>query len=359
MTAKELHNAFPAVPESFHARIVGTLEQLPHYADMTNHKEDLNMQRTKSIRGWKTLRTAAVAAAAAIALTVGVGAATGLNGNVFTLLFGGGDNSEVELHKLGHTFAPEVSNMVNHSDNLDIEILGVAGDTQNIHVIAKLVPKNGYEPNVNDYLLTMRGFTPLTGRDNLGVSSGGAGALQILDTDETGITVSVQLNYTRMGLDGTYGGLEAGHIHMYLINFNWDEKGGSNLEDVATFDVLVDYDFSVSRSVDVNENVEIGGMPYMLRTIELTPISLRYTTDYLVESPSMRFTGNFNASITFNCGKVTEIDETAISGGGGFSGLGGDEGDDNGVMVFNMSFDVPFDVNEVYSVTIDGNTFVL
>jgi hypothetical protein len=350
---KEMRNVFPDVPESFHSRLVGTLEGLQsERAVSTENKEGFIMKSTKS-RGFRAMRMAAAAIAATVALTIGVGAATGWNyGNVFGLLFGSGNDVEAELHGMGNRLMPEVTNMANSSENLDLEILGIAGDDRNIHVIAKLTPKNGYVPNLDHYMLSMRGFTPLVGELEPGVSMGfGVGELQLLSEDESGMIISVQLSYTSSNIfdNNQVNGLEEGYLHMAFVYWEhcFDSGFIGDQETHMTFDLLVDYDFSISRKVEVNESVTLYGSTALLKAIEITPISVRYS--YIVNDINLRRHTFEPVTITFKNGDTLSSCEHSMASG---------HGTDN-FMTDNVPFTTPFDVNEVYSVTIGDNTFVI
>jgi hypothetical protein len=343
----EFKNVFPEIPVGFHANVIDTLNTISTQENKAKQEEGVTMKRVTKL---KPLKLAAAGLAAALALTVGVGAANGWNyGNIFGMLFGD-TGGAVEMFNLGHVTHPEVTNMENFSDKLDLEVLGIAGDDQNLFVIIKLTPKKGYTPSIEDYFLTMTGYTPeepnpLSGR------SWSNGVMSLLHQDEDGIIASVAINYAsfEVSAEGSeIGGLGKGIAHMSFGSMS--EKVA--FEPLITFDVSVDYNFTAVRRVELNQN----GSETPLQSIELTPISLRYTTRYNSDSGSRRAGHRFGttASITLNNGDVIEFDESMSAGG-----FASTDSDGNSVMVNHYSFAVPFDVSEVYSVTIDGNEFVL
>ncbi|MCL2755298.1 MAG: hypothetical protein FWD35_06260 [Oscillospiraceae bacterium] len=349
---KRLHNVFPEPPEAFSQRVASTLEVL----EQTNIKEVtvmMNQKAFKKPRAFRPLKVLAVAAAAVIALTVAVGAATDWKyGNVFSGLFGGGD-----IGNLGISENPAVSKMRSTTDNIDLEVLGIAGDDQLIHMVVKLTPKNGYVIDVFNYSLHMENFNPARGRH--GVAGWGSGGLDFIEQLEDGsVIASSAISFNRIVADGSTGGWSKGTASMVLIKLDFSEKATSDT--VMTFDVLVDYNFSAIRSLDVGEVLDLGTTygseaEVFLRKIDITPISVRYTIEVNENNhdphKSRDDDGLPVVSVTLASGEVIEAGDE-LSGGGGIID---DEG--NGFMAYSRGFAVPFDVDDVVAVTINGRTF--
>jgi hypothetical protein len=355
---KRLHNVFPQPPERFSARVAQTLENIEN-SQQTEIKEVFIMKRTP----FKAMKIAAVAAAAALVLTagaIGVGAATGWNySGIFSSLFGGGD-----LGNLGVSEMPSVTNMRNNSDNLELEVLGIAGDDQMLHMVVKFIPKNGYVIDVNDefgvlhgYSLTMRNFTP-DEREFPGASSwGGGGSPQVIEQLECGsVIVSVGISFSTFSDDGISGGWVKGVAAMELYTI---EGRLDRLDSIMSFNVAVDYDFSTIRTVEVGKSVTFGDSEGFLRDIKITPISVRYTIE--LSGITGDYPGFFSGwggdgeitSVTLSSGEVIVSSDSA-SGGGGFYDENGD-----GFMTISLNFAIPFDVDDVVAVTIGGIEFAV
>jgi len=334
---KRLHNAFPQPPKFFSNSVANTLEKL--------EKKEIIMKEKQ--RKFAPLKLAAAAVAATIALTVGVGAATDWNyRGAFSTIFGGGD-----IGDLGISQMPNVSNMKSSTDKIDLEVLGIAGDDQLIHMLVKLTPKNGYEIDVFDYSLTMATFKPVKG--TLGAAGWGGGGLNLVEQlDDGSVIASTTINFSRYGEDGVFGGWTKGNASMELVKLDFSEKGNyNNYNKVMTFDVLIDYDFNALKTIEVGENVDFGYGDVFLRSIDITPINVRYTVEMKMGSiPDRRTEFSVVTSVTLASGEVLESD--GIGGGGGFYDESG-----AGFMSYGMSFEVPFDINEVVAVTINGIVF--
>jgi hypothetical protein len=341
-------------------------------------KMPTNVGKERRFMKNKTIKALAASLVAVMVLTIGVGAFNSWDyRGLFGMLFSSGEHGE--LHEIPHTIRPQVSNMINNSDNLEIDILGIAGDNQNIHIIAKLIPKNGYIPNTDHYSLIVSGFTSNVNFIPAGDCSVctdvvyfresqeqegcyctmipvipqtigfGSGGFTLLGDDDDGIIVSGKLEYYGASDgDGYLGGLESGYIHMGLQYWEvcFDTGFVGEPQVVMTFDLLVDYDFSVMRTVEINNN--------WIKHINITPISVRFT----IFGNIYAYNENVfkDIKITFKDGDTLN----SCSEGIGTTIFGGNaDNDGNTLTICIVPLSVPFDVNEVYSITVNDVEIVL
>jgi hypothetical protein len=316
-------------------------------------------------RRFIALKAAAVAAAAALILTVGVGAFTGSYTGVFGMLFGGENGGEVEMFDLGHTVRPEVTNMVSETDNLELEVLGIAGDNRMLYLVFELTAKNGYTLNTPEYFLSVSGFEPFEAAQNMsehrgwGVSSNG---FNILERGENSVIIAQVFHYGEVCLENGSGGLSQGHVSMELNARGTTEP----IINLISFDILLDYDFGAVRTLELGERYEFAKgdttVSHLVTKLEITPISVRFTIEYesMPDRDNSLFLFEMPWIITFVNGETMSFDHdrfecptSRLYGVGVFDGEGG-----SGFQEFVAAFERPFDVSQVYSVTLGENVFV-
>ncbi|MCL2633988.1 MAG: hypothetical protein FWD34_05675 [Oscillospiraceae bacterium] len=329
--------------------------------------------KKKRIWQFTPVRVLAASVAAVMVLTIGVGALNDWNfSNVFGGVFGSG-NSDFELP---HTIKPEVTNKVNPLKKVDLEVLGIAGDDRALYMVVEF---KGIT-DINDYELGLFDFTAFTaGQSRFGLAPLGTEEskqnAQREDAEFISYSVSKNiLSESNNSIIIAYGYefmnlvLEKGYMHFMLVdertmtgndnNQNYEES----LAKVMTFDVLLNYDFSAVRSFEINQITNLAHrdgeitFPVMLNSVEITPIAVRFTIN--CEELWDEYGFNHQAyDFDYSVWIKLKNDETMFSGsdsigGGGYGLFGGD-------MNYAVHFDTPYDLNDVYSVTIGDVEIVL
>jgi len=315
----------------------------------------------------KAVRIFAASIALVIVLTFSAAALNDWNfSNVFGELFKSGDNIEFELP---HTIKPEINNIVNPLKNIDLEVLGIAGDDKALYIVVEF---KGNIDNIKDYEFSVYDFTPfgaeksLFGFAPLGTEESKKNA-QSDDAEFMNYSMNTLiLSETKNNVIMAFGfefisnfTLEKGYLHFTFYDRNAANDNESYEESMARcmfFDVLIDYEFWAKKIFEVNKitnmPAHIGDgsewdygfnqgpiFPIFLKSVEITPIAVRFTTN----SNGNYFVTN-SVLIKFKNGDTlfSGIDSLGISGGG-------EVGKD---ITHRVHFNTPYDLNDIYSVTV-------
>ena len=240
--------------------------------------------------------------------------------------------------------------MVNTFDNLDINVLGIAGDDRAFYMIVEFEKKNGYELKFSKNSLIFTGFA--TENEIISPYHGcNTSYWKISETDNKEIWVqAVEFNRFIMSKGWASFGYGA---HGYEVNDSPFELIG---EEKITFDVLIDYDFTAKRVFEVDEisNIPLhngGFAPMFIKEVEITPIGVRYD---VMELETYIDSAN-SVQIKFNNSDVIDAIVNNFVWGGRIES----DGNVEATTYVGVYFDEPYDLDEVYSVTIGDLEIVL
>jgi hypothetical protein len=302
------------------------------------------------------MKVLAASLAAALALTISAGALNDWDyASLFGMLFS--NSSDEELHELAHTIRPEVQNMVNPLDNIAVDVLGVTGDAQTLHMIIEVRLNNRYRLKVEDYHLGLQAFTREGENERFSDFVIMQTGLQVLSQNRNRMILSATYNF--MTQDGNVFTPGHGVAHMAFYKGKMFRMAQGDRDDVILFDVPIELDFAATRTFEVGEysNMPLWsgagthlGLAFgegetssvFLISAEITPLSVRFETrgqnlgDY-----------DFGAAvrIVFKDGSVMYSRNDTSSGSG--SRCPQDEN-----ASYTVNFRTPFSLDSVYSVTI-------
>jgi hypothetical protein len=319
----------------------------------------------KKRRSFSAMRAAAVFLAMIIVLVLGVGAFNEWNySDVFGELF---KSAETRIPKeIAHTIKPEVrtaanpiSGTVNSSE--DIEVLGVGGDSMALYLVIEI---KAYRSDLS-YSLDMYDFTPVaTGKSVVAAANGEdffinySSSMQILSETRDSVIMAIGFGFENITLN------EKGWASFLFYDIRQYSKEEDRRDDMIFFDVLLDYDFSAAKTFEVNKIANMPAcigdgsewsykfgesptIPVLLKTVEITPVVVRY----VIEEYEGNIFNNNSVRITFKNGDVMDSRNNTLHGAGGT--------DDQGYCIYYNHFDTPYDLSEVYSVTIGDIELVL
>jgi hypothetical protein len=300
--------------------------------------------KRKSVWQFTPVRVLATSLAAVMVLTLGVGA---FNGWDYSRVFNGifGNTEEV---KVPHTINPEVRNMVNTFDNLELNVLGVAGDAKAFYMIVEFEKKNGYELEFHKNSLIFTGFA--TENEIISPYHGcNTSYWKISETDNKEIWVQA-VGFNRFIMSKGWASFGYG-AHGYEVNDSPFELIG---EEKITFDVLIDYDFAAKRVFEVNEisNMPLNNgdfAPMFIKEVEITPIGVRYVAELNANIDSAN-----SVQIKLNNGDIIDTIVDNFTWGGR-----NERGGDVEATYVSVYFDLPYDLDEVYSVIIGDLEIIL
>jgi len=308
-----MRNVFPKTPDSFHERVTDTLNIL-------------KIKERKPMKKFTPIKAVVVATATILALTLGVGAATGWNyTNLFSSIFG---NTDIGIP---HTINPDVTVLKNELKDVNLNVLGVAGDDKTLVLIVEFTGKN--KPNfgyagIGEYSMRLTGFTGKPKGAGWGYSMSHE---VISQTDESEVVAFIY------SFGGNTFGLENG-----TASFSWSKLGSHNYDDAYVFDVAIDYDFSAKRSFDVDKTVSLGDTSRFIKSVEVTPIAVRFKTD----------TDSFNDLFMKDIIKINLKNGDVIDSKNSFMGLSGGSNSEIDFIEHIMLFNTAYDLSDVYSVEI-------
>jgi hypothetical protein len=321
--------------------MINTLENLENKKELKKIKKEKNMKKLTSIKA------AAIAVAAIMTLTLGVGAANEWNySNVFVMLFSdeNGELADLSDYDIGHVIQPEITGVKNRYKDIDFNVLGIAGDSQSLFIIIEYIGEN--LDVINMPSPAIRNFKSAeTGKSLLNGNWGSGGTAQVLSETDNGIIAGHTFEISGFSL-------EKGYLHM------------ATHDNKLSFKALIDYDFGKSINLDVNEianlpqfvgysnepgvtNIDENLIPMLIKSVEVTPIAVRYTTD----TEAYTDTSGYAVTINLKNGKTLNSKDNARSGGSS-----GEIGKD---MTHSVHFDTPFNLDEVYSVVIGDLEIIL
>jgi hypothetical protein len=307
-------------------------------------------------RRFAKMKVLAASLAAALALTISVGAFNDWDySSLFGMMFS--NSGDDELHELAHTIRPETQNMVNPFDNIEVDVLGITGDAQTLHMIIEVKLNNRYRLKVEDYHLGLQAFTREGENERFSDFAIMQTGLQILSQNRNRVILSATYNF--MSYEGGVFTPGRGVAHMAFYKGEMFRMAQNDRDDVIFFDVPVELDFAATRTFEVGEysNMPLWGTvgthpvlafgegettPVLLLSAEITPLSVRFETkgqnlgDY-----------DFGAAvrIVFKDGSVMYSRNDSSSGSG--SRCPQDEN-----ASYTVNFRRPFSLDSVYSVTI-------
>jgi hypothetical protein len=280
--------------------------------------------------------------------------------SLFSSIFWGSQHGE--LHQLAHTIRPEVREAFNavagekNSGRYEIDVLGIAGDNRAFYMVFEMKDNTGRIKDL-DFILQIYDFTPnSTGKSIVREANGGEligdffinYSAQYKPLSQTRNSVIYAVGFELSDLI-----FEPGYVHFMFYE---RVMSGDPYPDIHFFDVLIDYDFSAMRTFEVNEITNMppwsnaeqdNDVPVMLKTVEITPIAVRLLLEY----------GEYNTDvkIKFKNGDALYSAHNIIHAHGSAVGLEQDEHGNTivwGDYIYNIHFDTPYDLNEVYSVTV-------
>jgi hypothetical protein len=290
------------------------------------------------------VRVLAASLAAVMVLTLGVGA---FNGWDYSRVFNGifGNTEEV---KVPHTINPEVRNMVNTFDNLELNVLGVAGDDKAFYMIVEFEKKNGYELDFLKNSLYYFGFAPIN-TENSPFSGSQQSAWQISEDDNKAVWVKA-IEFHQFVMDKGWASFG------YGVYGDCEETGELAIisQEKITFDVLIDYNFGAKKTFKVNKisNIpqrNVSATPVLIKEVEVTPIAVRYVTELNANIDSAN-----SVQIKLNNGDIIDTIVDNFTWGGR-----NERGGDVEATYVSVYFDLPYDLDEVYSVIIGDLEIVL
>jgi hypothetical protein len=354
----QLKNVYPKVPGNFHNSVTDALNTI-------DNEEKIKIMK-KPIR-FTPIKVLAAAMATVLVMTLGVGAANGWSfANVFGGLF---SNSEGGV--LAHTIKPEVRAsihptlgelpMSSNALGLDFEVLGIAGDNKSLYIVIEFIGEKAKAL----FNLDMWNFTPdssglpLVVEDEYGfyIDYSGGGP-EILAETENSVKVAFSYEFTNLTLEKGWASFSYYEIKMYDESDENRNNPNRIPDDMIFFDVLIDYDFLSSVMFDVYEEVNMPVMiddengiyyafekyefgewtqttPVLLGQVEISPLAVRFTSESLTGAHYDRLS---SVRVKFNNGDVLYSGHDSIHG--------------SGAEFYTIHFNTPFDLDDVYSVTI-------
>jgi len=319
---------------------------------------------TKQRRPFSPKKIVAIAFAATFfALTVTAGAASGWDyPSLFGSIFGG--SGHTEIRQLTHTIKPEVresANMITgekNSGRYEVDVLGIAGDNRALYMVFE-VSVDGKAIDDYNFILQAYDFTSNatgkslsqelnTGEPERNFFINFSAQHRIISKSKTSTVYAVGFEFIDLVL-------ENGYMHFMLYA---RVNQGDPAPDMHFFDVLIDYDFSAVKTFEVNQISNIppspqndvkDSVPVMLKTVEVTPIAVRIVTEGAL------YDHEDSVKIKFKNGDVLSSVSNSINASGFTYALEQDEHGNTtkwGDGTLNIHFDTPYDLNDVYSVTV-------
>jgi hypothetical protein len=306
-----------------------------------------------------------------LVLAVGVGAAAGWNyGDVFSGIFGSRDG---EIFEIPNTIRPEMRSIANpvsgtHNSADDITVLGMAGDGKALYMVLEV---KGFNPRLNHNLDLFDFTASATGESLMRTMNDGellgdfhidySSNMYIRSQTRRSAVIAVGFDFGNFELN------ESGWLSFLFYDVRQYSPAEYERDDIIFFEVFIDVDFSQGERVflELNDVANVTKLafadeslvPVLLTSIELTPIALRLTYD--IDDNDEYADVMRSVKITFNNGDVVNTRDcgSLIHGSGGAVQCSDTFG--WGDATVNMHFSAPFDLSEVYSVTVGDFEIVL